>query len=103
MVPVLTNVALLLPGVFVGSFLLEDARERARPLIQRDALLGVVSMPVIHGRHPALDVVQNLAHDEAGDAAAAAYGSNYLRLRKLKTKHDPSNFFHMNQNIPPMS
>ncbi len=41
--------------------------------------------------------------DEAGDAAAAAYGSNYLRLRELKTKYDPSNFFHMNQNIPPMS
>ena len=47
--------------------------------------------------------VNYLDHDEAGDAAAAAYGSNYLRLRELKTKYDPSNFFHMNQNIPPMS
>ena len=47
--------------------------------------------------------VNYLDHDEAGDAAAAAYGSNYLRLRELKTKYDPSNFFHMNQNIRPMS
>jgi FAD/FMN-containing dehydrogenase len=47
--------------------------------------------------------VNYLDHDEAGDAAAAAYGSNYLRLRELKTKYDPSNFFHMNQNIHPMS
>jgi FAD/FMN-containing dehydrogenase len=42
------------------------------------------------------------ASDEAGDAVAAAYGPNYRRLRELKSKYDPSNFFHMNQNIRPL-
>jgi FAD/FMN-containing dehydrogenase len=38
-----------------------------------------------------------------GDRArlAATYGHNYERLVALKTKYDPTNFFHENQNIPP--
>jgi FAD/FMN-containing dehydrogenase len=47
--------------------------------------------------------VNYLAHDESGDPVAAAYGSNYRRLQELKAKYDPSNFFHMNQNIRPLS
>jgi FAD/FMN-containing dehydrogenase len=47
--------------------------------------------------------VNYLDDDEAGDPAAGAYGPNYTRLRKLKTKYDPDNFFHMNQNIRPLS
>jgi FAD/FMN-containing dehydrogenase len=43
--------------------------------------------------------VNYLDHDETGDPVAAAYGPNYRRLRELKTKYDPTNFFHMNQNI----
>ncbi|HXV25023.1 MAG TPA: FAD-binding oxidoreductase [Alphaproteobacteria bacterium] len=43
------------------------------------------------------------ASDEAGDPLAAAYGSNYKRLRELKTKYDPGNFFHVNQNIRPLT
>lgn len=39
--------------------------------------------------------------DTAGDPAADVYGPNYARLRHLKTKFDPTNFFHMNQNIYP--
>jgi hypothetical protein len=42
-----------------------------------------------------------LADDEAGDPAAVAYGANYNRLRELKTKYDPGNFFHTNVNIRP--
>jgi hypothetical protein len=45
--------------------------------------------------------VNYLDHDESGDPVAAAYGPNYRRLRELKAKYDPSNFFHMNQNIKP--
>ena len=45
--------------------------------------------------------VNYLDHDEAGDPVAAAYGPNYRRLRELKAKYDPDNFFHMNQNIQP--
>ena len=45
--------------------------------------------------------VNYLDHDESGDPVAAAYGPNYRRLRELKRKYDPTNFFHMNQNIKP--
>ena len=44
-----------------------------------------------------------LDDDEASDAVAAAYGANYARLRVLKTKYDPHNFFRLNQNILPLS
>jgi len=47
--------------------------------------------------------VNYLADDEPGDPIAAAYGPNYRRLRELKTKYDPHNFFHLNQNIRPLS
>ena len=37
-----------------------------------------------------------------GDPARlkATYGENYERLVALKRKYDPTNFLHMNQNIP---
>ena len=47
--------------------------------------------------------VNYLGDDETGDPTAAAYGPNYRRLQELKTKYDPSNFFHMNQNIRPLA
>ena len=43
-----------------------------------------------------------LGDDEAADAVAAAYGPNYQRLRELKTKYDPKNFFRMNPNVRPL-
>ncbi|MBS0643820.1 MAG: FAD-binding oxidoreductase [Proteobacteria bacterium] len=46
--------------------------------------------------------VNYLDDDEAVDAVAAAYGPNYRRLRDIKTKYDPENFFHLNQNILPL-
>ncbi len=45
--------------------------------------------------------VNYLDEDDVGDPVAAAYGPNYRRLQQLKTKYDPDNFFHMNQNIRP--
>ena len=45
--------------------------------------------------------VNYLDEDDIGDPVAAAYGPNYRRLQQLKTKYDPDNFFHMNQNIRP--
>ena len=46
--------------------------------------------------------VNYLGEDEGEDAVAAAYGPNYQRLRTLKAKYDPSNLFHLNQNIRPV-
>jgi FAD/FMN-containing dehydrogenase len=46
--------------------------------------------------------VNYLDEDEAGDPIVAAYGPNYGRLRELKTKYDPENFFRLNQNILPL-
>jgi FAD/FMN-containing dehydrogenase len=45
--------------------------------------------------------VNYLGDDEAGDSVATAYGPNYRRLRDIKAKYDPGNFFHVNQNIRP--
>lgn len=42
--------------------------------------------------------VNNLG-EEGDDRVRAAYGTNYERLVKLKTKYDPSNFFSLNHNI----
>ncbi len=46
--------------------------------------------------------VNYLDQDDLETGVPAAYGPNYRRLRELKTKYDPENFFHMNQNIPPL-
>jgi hypothetical protein len=43
----------------------------------------------------------NYLEGDATDAAAVAYGSNLSRLRDLKAKWDPDNFFHHNVNILP--
>ena len=45
--------------------------------------------------------VNYLSDDETGDPTAAAYGPNYRRLKEIKTRYDPGNFFHVNQNIRP--
>jgi FAD/FMN-containing dehydrogenase len=45
--------------------------------------------------------INYLGDDTTMADIAAAYGPNYARLVQLKTKYDPGNFFHMNQNIRP--
>ena len=44
---------------------------------------------------------QELLEDDALNAAAVAYGPNLARLRAIKTKYDPANFFRHNVNILP--
>nr|WP_246820158.1 FAD-dependent oxidoreductase [Bradyrhizobium iriomotense] len=46
-------------------------------------------------------VYANNLGDEGEDRIRDAYGENYSRLAALKTKYDPTNFFRLNQNIPP--
>jgi hypothetical protein len=43
----------------------------------------------------------NFMGDEGEERIKAAYRGNYERLVALKNTYDPTNFFHINQNIPP--
>lgn len=45
--------------------------------------------------------VNFMMHDEGQDRIKATYRGNYPRLVDVKAKHDPSNFFRVNQNIRP--
>ena len=45
--------------------------------------------------------VNFMPEDEAARVRAGAYGANYDRLARLKTKYDPANLFRVNQNIRP--
>ena len=45
----------------------------------------------------------NFMMEEGQDRIKATYGENYERLQKIKSKYDPNNFFHVNQNIEPAS
>ena len=45
----------------------------------------------------------NFMMDEGVDRIKATYQNNYDRLTEVKRKYDPSNFFHVNQNIRPRS
>jgi len=46
-------------------------------------------------------VYVNFMTEEETDRIGAAYGPNYDRLAQVKRKYDPSNLFHLNQNIKP--
>src|SRR6185312_10704028 len=48
-------------------------------------------------------VYLNDLQDEGEARVRAAYGDKYERLRQIKRKYDPANFFRINQNIPPAS
>ena len=43
----------------------------------------------------------NMIMDEGQERVKAAYRDNYQRLVEIKNKYDPTNFFHINQNIKP--
>jgi hypothetical protein len=53
-------------------------------------------------RFPALIVrCRNFPGDEGEVAVRASYRANYERLVALKNTYDPTNLFHLNQNIVP--
>ena len=44
----------------------------------------------------------NFLHDEVRERVREVYGADkYNRLRALKRKYDPDNFFRLNQNVSP--
>ncbi|MDT0646303.1 FAD-binding oxidoreductase [Zunongwangia sp. F260] len=43
----------------------------------------------------------NFMMEEGQERIEASYGGNYKRLQQVKSKYDPQNFFHINQNIKP--
>ncbi|MBV8815249.1 MAG: BBE domain-containing protein, partial [Verrucomicrobia bacterium] len=43
----------------------------------------------------------NFMMDEGGERIKATYRDNYARLVEIKRTYDPTNFFHINQNIAP--
>ncbi len=45
--------------------------------------------------------VNFLSEDESEDRVRLAYGDRYARLVDLKNRYDPTNLFHINQNIKP--
>jgi hypothetical protein len=48
------------------------------------------------------NVYVNFLMEEGEERVREAYGAGkYDRLKALKRKYDPDNFFHLNQNIPP--
>jgi len=51
--------------------------------------------------HSAAGSYVNFMMDEGEDRVRASYGDNYERLRQVKSKYDPENVFHVNQNIEP--
>ncbi len=71
-----------------------DPRENDRSIAWCRGTFGALKPFLAETRY-----VNYLDHDEAGDPAKAAYGANYGRLRELKAKYDPENFFHANVNI----
>jgi len=43
----------------------------------------------------------NMMMDEGMERVRTVYGDNYARLARIKEKYDPTNLFHINQNIKP--
>jgi len=44
----------------------------------------------------------NFMMEEGPERISATYGENHRRLREVKARYDPGNFFHVNQNIEPV-
>jgi hypothetical protein len=43
----------------------------------------------------------NFMTEDESARVESAYSLNYARLKQIKGKYDPENFFHLNQNIKP--
>ncbi|GLQ57144.1 FAD-binding oxidoreductase [Devosia nitrariae] len=55
----------------------------------------------VHKFNPGGAYVNFMMEDEGEARVKASYGDNYARLAAVKKQYDPSNLFHVNQNIQP--
>jgi hypothetical protein len=46
-------------------------------------------------------VYVNFKTDDEAERVPSAFGGSYSQLAALKAKYDPTNFFRLNQNVPP--
>jgi FAD/FMN-containing dehydrogenase len=53
--------------------------------------------------HSAGGAYVNFLMEEGQQRVKTTYRDNFERLVSVKTKYDPTNFFHVNHNIPPLS
>lgn len=53
--------------------------------------------------HSAGGAYINFMMEEGKARIRATYGGNYARLREVKARYDPDNFFHVNQNVEPVT
>jgi FAD binding domain-containing protein/berberine-like enzyme len=102
-------------GGAVGRVGVEDTAFRHRDVAYDIAILGEWSDPetsavniqwvreVASKTEPFATggVYVNFLGEDGEEQVKAAYGSHFQRLVALKRKYDPSNFFHLNQNIKP--
>jgi FAD/FMN-containing dehydrogenase len=86
-----------------------------RDVVWSEVIVGVDADPANAGKikdwarsyyndlHPfgAGGAYMNFMMDEGEDRIRATYRGNYARLAEIKAKYDPTNFFHVNQNIKP--
>ena len=47
------------------------------------------------------ETYSNYLEDEGEAQVRTSYGANFKRLARVKNVYDPTNFFHLNQNIKP--
>ena len=104
---------------FHGAAVRVAARDTAFPHRSKGLNLSIISQWTDHSRsdeniswtretYSRLDpfmtsgsYVNYIDSDGGERSVQSAYGPNFQRLREVKLRYDPDNFFHMNQNIPP--
>ena len=86
-------------GYHLGIYSLWDDRAQNAPNIEWVRETWTRMQPHVSGGV----YVNELGEDEGADRVAVAYGPNYERLARIKTKYDPENLFCLNANILPMA
>jgi FAD/FMN-containing dehydrogenase len=76
----------------------DDGADQERCIAWARATHDALSPYALSGRNLNFTVVEQA---EARDRVRTAYGDNWQRLTEVKKNYDPTNFFRVNNNIPP--